>query len=291
MNQVNRTVFALFFVHISAAVMLRWLAGIVTITVRRQELPFYPVFFAVVVSQICLIAIWIGSSHRSWTHRLALGLVGIAAPVSILMFEEWHNPIGFHPFVPQEPVYIWIVPIVLAVVTTTFVVSMLLVITKYHRLRHHEDPPPTLKTMNLQFSIRKTMMLTAVVAFLLALRQLVKQAEFDSFGSATGSMVMIVFVSFWFALTSLAAMWAAFGQEHPALRFGLVFSFSMIAGMIPTYFFETLFWEQVAWIAIMPIVAIVVFASLLAFRMVGYRLTAVPNQDGERPATLGTNCN
>ncbi|MDH3718526.1 MAG: hypothetical protein OES79_10445 [Planctomycetota bacterium] len=248
------------------------MASAVTINIRSPAQPFYPLFVAIVVSQICLIAIWVCLSQRSWPQKAVIAFIATAVFTGELLFEEWHNPVGFHPLVPQQPVFVLIVPIVLVLSIVAFIVGTLTVFRRQIRLYRFDKPPPTLETLHLQFTIRKTMCFTAFVGVLLAMWQMIETSEFYTFGSTLGSMVMILFVSFWFAIVSLTSVWAAFGAERPSIRFALVFSFSMIAGMIPPAFFQSLFWEQAAWIVMMPFVAIVVFASLLVVRKNGYRL-------------------
>lgn len=77
MTQTNRRIILLICTHFAAAILFRWLAATVTVTVRRPEEPFYPVFVALVVSQICLIGIWIGLNNRSWLQRSAFGLASL----------------------------------------------------------------------------------------------------------------------------------------------------------------------------------------------------------------------
>lgn len=258
MTKARRNVALLICMHIAATILLRWLASAVTINIRSPAQPFYPLFFAIVVSQVCLIAIWVCLSQRSLPQRSMIGFVGTAAVTGELLFEEWHNPVDFHPFVPQQAVFVLIVPMVLSLSIVAFIVGTLTAFRRQTRLERYDNPPPALKTLNLQFTIRKTMLLTAFVGVLLAIRRVIEKSEFDTFGSTLGSMVMIFFVSFWFAIVSLTSVWAAFGAERPSLRFALVFSFSMIVGMVPPAFFQSLFWEQAAWIAMMPFVAFVV---------------------------------
>ena len=207
--------------------------------------------FALAFCQSSLLAFWAALSHAAIWKRV-VGLIAGAFALETLL------ALGL-----QGDTYLFMPTMATGLVTAA------LAIVRIWRaeLLSSGGQPSQSNRQGLQFSIRSLMLFTLVVAVLITAGKQMRQAGWSG--------PTLLFMSFWmlcFAVTNLAAVWAAMGLGSPWLKCGAVsllslaiaLTFSWCAGVSGDDWFHVT--------AIMVLEIVLLLASLLVVRSCGYRL-------------------
>jgi cytochrome bd-type quinol oxidase subunit 1 len=208
-------------------------------------------FMGLVFSQTSLLGIWGGAGRNRWWIRLIGVLVGIAylGPQFGICIDQLQREI------------------ILIVAFATLIVSAVLLLARCFglrtRLESDQEPP----AREMQFSIRHMMILTLVVACLLALAKW-QQRYLD-----LDDWPMLAAIAAPFATVGLVAAWAVLGAKRPLIGVPVLFAVAVGAayglekslgpGPGPGFAF---------WILATLTEALSLTVSLLVVRSCGYRL-------------------
>jgi hypothetical protein len=206
-------------------------------------------FIGLVFSQASLLGIWGGSGTNRWWIRLVGVLVGVGylGPQFGICIDELDTEI------------------ILLVAFATLTVAAVLLVTRCFGLRIRLDSDESTPTTRVQFSIRHLMILTLVVACLLALAKwLQPYLDLEDWP------ILAVF-AIAFATVGLVAVWAILGAKRPLIGVAVLFAVVVGAG----YGLEKLLGSGpgfAMWMTATLTEALSLVVSLFVVRSCGYRL-------------------
>jgi hypothetical protein len=205
-------------------------------------------FMGLVLSHTSLLGIWGGSGTHRWWIRLAGVLVGVG----------YLGPqFGFCINEPTSE-FVWLFAF------TTLIVLVPLLLARCFGLRTRHDSDQKSPAKEMQFSIRHMMILTLVVACLLALAKWQQPyLRFDDF--------FLVVLSICFATVGLVAAWGVLGAKRPLIGIPVLLAVAVGAG----YGLEKSLGsgpEIAIWMTATLTGALSLTVSLLVVRSCGYRL-------------------
>ncbi len=238
----------LFVGHIAVGLtgaFVTWLAG-------RSPTVWGYAFLGIVLGQTSLLGIWAGLGLNPWWSRLIGVVVGISYLFPLL-------GLGIHELNGAT--------LFVVVIATTFVALVLLVV-RFFRVVIHLDSRPVASAARIQFSIRHLMILTFVIACLIAIGRSVQ--PFRPHGA----------MDFWLLLFSVTGgvvgilpVWFVLATKQPVL-----YSVGLVAvGACAGYCLGRIALSPEGfWMITTAMEAMVVAISLLAIRSCGYRLVQLP---------------
>jgi len=254
-------------VHIVAGLLLVWARANGLHTIRRMiaGFPIHTVgLFALVFADTGLIGFWGGLSTARFKWRLPAVYVAAMHLAAVLQQK-------FSAFIM----------IALTSVSILVILSRLRNSRKRLRLAHLANES-SLKE-GFQFTIRQLLVITAVVAVVLAIGRGVRMITATQWGDA----LAVVIYTPCFILVELAMLWAALGIGSPTPRLAIVVPTSFAVGAVPAYYLEGVGhanWQRfVYWSTVVGLQAIITAASLLVVRTCGLRLVSGTGGQGEPP--------
>jgi hypothetical protein len=206
-------------------------------------------FIGLVFSQTSLLGIWGGSGTNRWWIRLVGVLVGVGylGPQFGICIDD-----------PGRET-------ILIVAFATLIVSAVLLVVRCFGLRTRLDSDQKTSATEMQFSIRHLMILTLVVACLLALAKW-QQRHLD-----LDDWPLLAAIATPFATVGLVAAWAVLGAKRPLIGVPVLFAVAVGAG----YGLEKSFGPGpglTLWMTATLTEALSLTVSLLVVRSCGYRL-------------------
>jgi hypothetical protein len=119
----------------------------------------------------------------------------------------------------------------------------------------------------LRFSIRDLFLITAAAAVMCAVGRLLHARVHER--GASDFLAIAGVYGFCFAVVPLTSLWAALGAKLVLFRCAVVVGLGFLIGLIPTFYFQHESW---LWTTVISLQAVIILASLLVLRKVGYRL-------------------
>jgi hypothetical protein len=257
---MNRRIWLLVVVHVVAGIAFSgWAAQEGSIPFVLSEILLVPPF-ALACCQSGLLAFWAAMSHGALWRR---GVAVITGVVALEFLLGWALD-------QDEPT--WIPAI------ATGLVTAVLSIIRLWRSELCSASRQWNQGNGLQFSIRGLMLLTLVVAVFMALGKHMRQLGVD------GPTLPLRFT--WascFAVSNLAAVWAAMGLCSPWFRCGgaLLLSLAIAATFCWCFAADWESWFYVTTILVLEIA--LSLGSLLVVRSCGYRLVPYPTNQRTEP--------
>jgi cytochrome bd-type quinol oxidase subunit 1 len=243
----------------TARARILWLVGVHFVvglslgTIRAATGPGFDLltasFVGLVFSQTSLLGIWGGSGTNRWWIRL----VGVSIGIAYL------GP--FCGFCLDDPGREKNLIVALA----TFVVAAVLLVSRCFGFRTRLNSDQNISAKEMQFSIRHLMILTLVVACLLALAKW-QQRYLD-----LDDWPLLAVIAAVFATVGLAAAWAVLGVKRPLIGVPLLLAVAVGAAYVVETVLDSP--EMIAICIAMTVTeAISLTVSLLVVRSSGYRL-------------------
>jgi hypothetical protein len=231
-------------IHIALGLLL----GAITATTESDPDLLSASFMGLVLSQTSLLGIWGGSGTNRWWIRL----VGILVGVGYLGPQ-----FGFCINEPTSE-FVWLFAF------TTLIVLVPLQLARCFGLRTRHDSDQKSPAKEMQFSIRHMMILTLVVACLLALAKW--QQPYLLFGD-----FFLWVLSMCFATVGLVAAWGVLGAKRPLIGIPVLLAVAVGAG----YGLEKSLGPLAGFAILVTVTlteALSLTVSLLVVRSWGYRL-------------------
>jgi hypothetical protein len=231
-------------VHIVVGLLL----GAITAATEPGPGLLFASFIGLVFSQTSLLGIWGGSGTNRWWIRFVGVLVGVSylGPQSGICIDG-----------PGRET-------ILIVAFATLIVSAVLLMARCFGFRTRLDSDQETSATEMQFSIRHMMILTFVLACLLALAKWLQPAL------DLRIVPILLLIGLALALVGLVAVWAILGTKHPLA--GTVVLLPVAAGTglgVATFLPGP---ESTFWVTATLTEALSLTVSLLVVRSCGYRL-------------------
>lgn len=133
------------------------------------------------------------------------------------------------------------------------------------RFRKDTDP-------GLQFSIRQFMLLNAFLGLLLVLRP----SSFEP--TMSNSIILLAIIIVCAVSLILGSVWASLCPGRAWPRIAVVFLLAVLAGFLPPYYVRMSGADQLGFVFVSLVQALIMIASLLVVRLTGYRLIRNDNE-------------
>lgn len=232
----------------------------------RAMLVYAPLALAI----SCLLGTWLALAPVSLMGRLTVGLLG----VGYLWIAFKLRAYGWHWDVYASCLFqeLW-VPCLATFVLLRFVRRWL------GRLHVFDSNVPASDRPGLQFSVRHMLILTALVALLLAFQPVVP-FDLSSPTFPLEFMLTPILAGICAATLTLGAVWAALDVPRPASRVAVILMSSPLAGLTLLYYLRV-HWrgDYVRCPCMFFLQALIVVGALLVFRRCGYRLVRASTAD------------
>jgi hypothetical protein len=230
-------------------VLVGLLLGAITAATEPGPGLLFASFIGLVFSQTSLLGIWGGSGTNRWWIRLVGVLVGVGylGPQCGICIDD-----------PGRET-------ILIVAFATLIVSAVLLLARCFGFRTRLNSDQNTPAKEMQFSIRHVMILTLVVACLLALAKW-QQRYLD-----LDDWPMLAAIAAPFATVGLVAAWAVLGAKRPLIGIPVLLAVAVGAG----YGLEKSLGsgpEIAIWMTATLTGALSLTVSLLVVRSCGYRL-------------------
>jgi type IV secretory pathway VirB2 component (pilin) len=227
-------------------------------------------FFALGVSELLLVGMWLGLSRATWLRKLA----GCALALLWLTFLSTSSEANTH-WTPDRIVTLVTGP--LAGLVAMVALASLCCRFFVARIDYRDGWPTRSISQELQFSLRSMIALTVAVAVSLSLRNLFLWLQANRYRDESAYLVMLLTC----VAASIFLVWSCLGAGRMVVRIPLLLvAMSGLGLTIPFYlggpsrFFFL-------WPAMMVMVALYSAAPLLAVRHCGYRLASVWQGQGD----------
>ena len=259
---MNHRIWLLVVVHAIAGVALSgWAVQEGSISFVFSEILLVPPF-ALVFCQSGLLAFWAAMSHGALWRRVVGVITGVVALEFLLAWVLDEDDLTLMP-----------------AMATGLATAALVIIQRWRSdLLPVRGQPDQYKRHGLQFSIRSLMLLTLGVAVFVTIGKQMRQAGMDG-----PSLPLISVWASCFAVSNLAAVWAAMGLCSPWFRCGgaLLLSLAIAATFCWCFDADWDSWFYVTTVLVLE--AVLSLGSLLVVRSCGYRLVPHPTSQRIEP--------
>lgn len=270
--------------HMFASLLLgRWLLELDPLATSRSFDRVGELCIILFACQASLLGIWIGMGTGAWWWRI------LCIPLGFIWYS-FNSIVFYHhvTFVSPEG-YAILTIIVLGLVSRVSVA----------RIGLSEEKYPVRMPRKFQFSILQLMIITAIVAVLLASRHFISDifrvigwVDYDLYSNG-------YYLLFMYVIPSFPCVWSALGNGRPFIRISIIlpcvflaFSYLLLEGNIVYSFthrryVSILSWEMIYSSSLFTLSTGIVFLSLLPVRSCGYRMVRVrwerPGKEPDNP--------
>jgi len=229
---------------------------------RRAKNDSRPLFFVIglVLSQASLLGLWAGLGAGAWLARLVVVLIGLVC-LGVLFC------VGGEELAPE---------LVLMIVFAGLSVAGVLAVCRWFGLRIRRVGVDTSHKIPAQFSIRQLMLLTLVVACVMALAKwLTPHVDID------GRTLKLFVIPVPFVVLGVVAVWGILRTEYPRLGMVAVLLLAQLLGPSLKAVLGRGWMDAGYWVVATTTTALVLVISLYIIRRCGFRVTGRPK--GELP--------
>lgn len=268
-------------VHLVSGCLLAWLVY----TVAKFDDPCLIGLLALIIADAGMLGLWSAVGTFRSSCRLSATAVWIGWLIALVCAACSLSKSEFPVLVPQSPGTVSIgyrqlwpgghAASLFLVVALTALSIFVIGRWRFGRGGARLGPLTTEPTAceGFRFTIRQLLMMTAVVAIILAIGRATRPFSGQRWA---GGLAVAVFTPC-FVFVTLAMVWAALGSGRPSPRLAIALPAACVAGMVPSYCLGGLpaaGWTDfiVFWSATMGLQAAITAGSLVIVRSVGWRL-------------------